>query len=286
MRVPDLLRGLRDPVKRWRHRARAAYVDRFHAFTPADLQDALRGIGIREGDVVCVHSSFDRFQGFRGNVKDALQSLQACVGPEGGLVMPTQPFQTGAIEYVRRHPVTDVARAPSLMGLLTEILRRTPGAVRSINPTHPVAAWGRRGTDLVGKDWEAGTPCGRGTAYHRLLERDGKILMLGTGVQPMTFYHCVEELIEPLMPYSPFTAETFALQTRDAKGTLYASRMRLFEPVLSAKRRMSLMVPELRERGAWREAKVGRLELILLRASDVLEACRSMAAKGRFCYLP
>jgi aminoglycoside 3-N-acetyltransferase len=286
MRVPGFLSGLKAPVKRWRHRARAAYVDRFHAFAPDDFSAALRGLGIRPGDALCVHSSFDRFQGFRGNAKDALVALQDAVGTEGGLLMPTQPFTTAAIEYVRTHSVTDLRRAPSLMGLLTELLRRTPGAVRSVNPTHPVAAWGRRGVSLVGNDWEAGTPCGRGTAYHRLLECDGKVLMLGTGVQPITFYHCVEELIEPMLPRSPFTTEVFTLTTRDTKGALYTSRMRLFEPVLSAKRRMSLMVPELKERGSWREAKVGRLELILLRAADVLDACRSMAGKGRYCYLP
>lgn len=286
MRVPGFLRGLKEPVKRARHRARAAYVARFHAFTPADLVAALRGLGIAPGDVACVHSSFDRFQGFRGTVKDALQGLQDAVGTEGGLLMPTQPFNSAAVEWVRTHPLTDIARAPSLMGLMTEILRRTPGVVRSVNPTHPVAAWGPRGHALVGRDWEAGTPCGRGTAYHRLLEADGKILMLGTGVQPMTFYHCVEELIEPMMPFSPFTAEVFTLRTKDKAGEIRTSEMRLFEPVLSAKRRMSLLVPELKERRAWHRARVGGLEILAFRAAEVYEACRSMARKGRFCYLP
>jgi aminoglycoside N3'-acetyltransferase len=265
---------------------RTGYVKRFHAFTPADFRAALVGLGVQPGDVLCVHSSFDQFLGFRGNVGDAIQVLQASVGPAGGILMPTQPFNSSAIEYVRTHPVTDLARAPSLMGLMTEILRRTRGTIRSVNPTHPVCAWGDRGQSLVGNDWEARTPCGRGTAYHRLLEANGKILMLGTGVQPMTFYHCVEEFIEPLMPQSPFTAEEFSLRTKDATGSVHESRMRLFEPRLSARRRMSLLVPELKERGAWRRARVGRLEMILLDAVDVLEACRSAAAKGRFCYLP
>jgi hypothetical protein len=64
----------------------------------------------------------------------------------------------------------------------------------------------------------------------------------------MTFYHCVEELIEPLLPASPFTSERFSLRTRDAQGCLYTSRMRLFEPALSARRRLSLMVPFLEQR--------------------------------------
>ena len=102
----------------------------------------------------------------------------------------------------------------------------------------------------------------------------------------MVFYHCVEELIEPMMPASPFTAEEYTLQTKNVDGKLYTSQMRLFEPVLSRNRRLSLLAPELKSRGFWREAKVGRLEILLLRPDEVLEACRSMAKKGQFCYLP
>ena len=277
--------GIKDPLRRYRHRVRTAYIKRFHAFAPDDFLQALRWLGIASGDVVCVHSSFDRFMGFTGNVGDALKTLQEAVGPEGGLVMPTQPFNESALQYVGKHPITDVARAPSLMGMMTEILRRTRGAVRSVNPTHPVAAWGTRGVALVGGDWEAGTPCGRGTAYYRMIDAGARILMLGTGVQPMTFYHCVEELIEPRMPFSPFTREVFHLRTRDAAGTVHESHMRLFEPVLSSRRRMSLLVPELKSRGFWREGRVGRLEMILLNAADVLAACESRAARGEYCYV-
>jgi hypothetical protein len=82
------------------------------------------------------------------------------------------------------------------------------------------------------------------------------------------------------------TVEEFTLQTKDAKGNLYTSCMRLFEPTLSGRRRMSLLIPELRLRGFLKESHVGRLQVILLNAHDVLAACRSMAQKGRFCYLP
>ena len=286
MWIPRFLSPLKPPLKRARHRARSAYINRFHSFTPADFREQLRGLGVETGDVLCVQSSFDQFMGFQGNVGDAIQSLKDAVGQDGGLLMPTMPFTGTAIEYVRDHPVTDLARAPSLMGLMTEILRRTPNAIRSIHPTHPVAVWGNKGVQLAKNDWEARTPCGRETAYYRFLESDGKILMLGTGLQPMVFYHCVEELIEPMMPASPFTAEEYTLKTKDVSGQLYTSRMRLFEKSLSRRRSLSLMVPELKSRGFWRETKVGRLDILLFRAADVLEACRSMANKGQFCYLP
>ena len=286
MWIPGFLKPLKPPLKRARHRARSAYINRFYSFTPADFREKLRSLGIQTGDAVCVQSSFDQFLGFQGNVGDALQCLKDAVGQEGGLLMPTMPFTATAIEYVQSHPVTDLARAPSLMGLMTEILRRTPTAVRSIHPTHPVAVWGDKGIRLAGNDWEARTPCGLHTAYYRLLEADGKILMLGTGLQPMVFYHCVEELIEPMMSASPFTAEEYTLTSRNVDGTIYTSRMRLFEKELSRRRSLDLMAPQLKSRGFWHETHIGRLKILLFRVAEVLDTCRAMAGKGQFCYLP
>src|SRR5215475_10447528 len=115
MRVPGFLNGLKPSVKRLQHRARTAYMNRFHSFTPTDFRDILRGLGVQAGDVLCVHSSFSEFQGFQGDVGDAIQVLRDSVGPAGGILMPTQPFTSTAIDYVRTHPVTDLARSPSLM---------------------------------------------------------------------------------------------------------------------------------------------------------------------------
>jgi aminoglycoside 3-N-acetyltransferase len=284
--VGALIQQLKSQIRQRRSQVRATLIKRFYRFSPAQFGQALSGLGIKEGEVLCVHSSFNQFLGFEGHVGDALSVLQVAVGPGGGLVMPNQPFSGSAITYARSGKATDLRRTPSRMGFLTEILRRTKGAVRSINPTHPVAAWGSAGVALVGEDWKAKTPCGAGTAYYRLLECDARIVMLGTGIQPMTFYHCVEELIEPLMPMSPFTVEEFAMQTRDASGELYASTMRLYAPGLSARRRMSLLVPDLQNRESWRTARIGRLDIISVSARDVLDACKSMAERGEFCYLP
>lgn len=280
-----LTQRVKKRLKQARHDVRNAYVRRFLAFTSDDLLRVLCSLGIRRGEVLCAHSSYDRFLGFQGHVGDAVNVLMQAVGPEGGLMMPTQPFGGSAISYIRKHPVTNIARAPSVVGMMTEVLRRTKGAVRTIHPTHPVALWGARGIQLAGNDWEARTPCGRHTAYYRLLESDGLIVMLGTTFQPLTFYHCVEELIEPALPFSPFTTEEFTLRSQDAQGNLYESHTRLFDPQLTARRRMAPMIPELKSRGLWKEARIGQMQVIVVRAADVLTACQAMAGKGQFCYV-
>ncbi|HEY9228897.1 MAG TPA: AAC(3) family N-acetyltransferase, partial [Gemmatimonadaceae bacterium] len=157
MRVP-IPSKLKQTLKQVRHDLRKAYFRRFFAFTPADFVGVLRRLGVQQGDILCAHSSFNQFLGFQGSLGDALNALKDTVGPDGGLMMPTQPFSGSAIDYVKHNPVTNIGRAPSLMGMMTEILRRTPGAVRTIHPTHPAALWGAKGVELAGNDWEARTP--------------------------------------------------------------------------------------------------------------------------------
>ncbi len=178
----------------------------------------------------------------------------------------------------------DVRRTPSRMGLLTELFRRSAGVLRSVHPTHPVAAWGRDAAALVEGHHAARTPCGEGSPYARLLERRGKILLMGTGIGVLTFFHTIEELLEQKLPVSPFTEEVFHLQSRDDSGNIVATHTRLFEPGVSKRRNLDKLVPELRQRGAWREQRTGRLQLIALDAQDIFETVSAMAARGTYCY--
>jgi aminoglycoside N3'-acetyltransferase len=130
----------------------------------------------------------------------------------------------------------------------------------------------------------AQTPCGVSSPYARLIDADAKILMAGVGIEPLTFFHTIEELLEPEMPFSPFTADWVTAQVRDAQGRIHTCKFRLFEPGISKRRNLHILVPKLQELGGWHAARVGRLRLILLEARNVLEAGRSLARQGVFCY--
>src|SRR5437667_5181902 len=112
-------------------------------FSPADLLQLLRRVGVTPGDTLLVHSSFDRFAAFLGKPTEIIAVLQEAVGDAGTLLMPTLPFTGTAVEYVKRGVTFEVKRTPSQMGFLTEMFRRSSGVVRSVHPTHAAAAWGR-----------------------------------------------------------------------------------------------------------------------------------------------
>lgn len=260
------------------------YASEFRSFTPVDLRHILNGLGLVTGDTLLVHSSFDAFEGFQGKPTDVLSVLQQTVGASGVLMMPTMTFSGTAVQYVRANPEVDLARVPSRMGLLTEMFRRSPGVVRSAHPTHPVAIWGADAASIAAGHHLAATPCGAGTPFDSLRQRQGKIVLLGTGIGVLTYYHLLEELLERDLPLKPFTEEVFTVRCRTRDGAELETRCRLFEPAASKRRNLHKMVPGLKKAGAWREARVGGLSLVVLAAADVEREVRSMSERGIYCY--
>jgi len=257
-----------------------AYYRTFFAFTPADLHSALQELGVVPGDVLMVHSAFDRFFGVRGGPLDVIRTLQEAVGPGGTLLMPTIPFLGTAVEYARGDPLFDAHNTVSRMGLITELFRRSPGVVRSLHPTHSVAASGGRAAALIADHERADTPCGRFTPYGRLLEYDGKILLAGVPANTMTFCYFVAEELEPRLAIPVLTRETYPLRWKDRNGTVQLSNVRLFSERLDHDLRP--LVRELQRRGAWRERRVGRVPLVVLRAREVYDAALALADRGMF----
>jgi aminoglycoside 3-N-acetyltransferase len=271
--VKGRLKKLRIKYVRWRHGFNADQFSRF-----------LVDLGVRKGDVLLVHSAMDCFVGFDGRATQIIQTLQQLLGPEGTLIMPTLSFSGTAVEYVKSNPVFDVRRTPSRTGMLTELFRRMPGVVRSVHPTHSVAAWGACAESMIADHHACNTPCGRQSPFGRLLDVDGRILFLGPGIEVMTFFHTIEEIMEAKWPMSPFTKEAYQLNSRDADGELLATETRLFDRVLSRRRDMTCLKSELLERGAWKHRQLGILPGILLNAGEVLQTVQSMSARGVYCY--
>ena len=265
-------------------RLRRFYVRSTRPFSQQELLAVLRSVGVRAGDVLLVHSSYNRFEGFIGKPTDVILAIKEVIGSSGTLLMPTMPFLGTELEYVSQGPVLDVVRTPSRMGLITELFRRSPGVRRSVHPTHPVAIWGANAEAMIANHHLATTPCGRRSPYRRLIDYDGKVLLLGTGIRAMTLFHAIEEEIEREMPFSPFTRETFSLQCKDANGTIVVTQTRLFDATWSSRRNLNKMVPVLKEHRYWSESSIGPLRVVLLNARDVLATVRLMATQGVYCY--
>jgi len=271
-------------MKAWLKGVRVRYARMVHPFGPGDVKRGLIEVGVVPGDILMVHSSFDSFAAFRGTPAQIIRTLQDVVGPAGTILMPTLPFNGSVVEYAATDPLFDVRRTVSKAGLITEVFRRSPQVIRSLHPTHSVAAWGAKARELIADHEVAGTPCGRATPWGRLLDYDAKVLFLGVPIGTMTFFHAIEEALAPALPIPVFEPGEYALRYRDEQGGTHVVRQRLFSLRLARLRDPSLLVKELTRGGRVRGVRVARLRLLQVRARDAFDLARALARRGLFCH--
>ena len=254
-------------------------------FVPAELTETLAMLGIRAGDVLLAHVAYRSFLGFLGGPSDVLVCLRDAVCPSGTLLMPSMPFIGSAVDYVQSGQVFDVRLTPSRMGVVTELFRGSPGTVRSLHPTHPVLANGPMAEELLCDHQLARTPCGEHSPFAKLPAAKGKIVLLGTGIDALTFYHYLEEVLEHAFFCSPFTEEMFAVPFLGSNGEALHVHTRLFDPGLSRRRDLGILERELKAAGVWREQMVGSLQVVVLEAQIISDTLRAMVERGVYCYV-
>lgn len=148
----------------------------------------LKQMGIDCKGTLLVHSSMKSLGSVEGGADTVLDAFEEYMA-EGLLVLPTHTWS-----YINAgNPKFYVDRSPSCVGILTELFRKRPGVVRSWHPTHSVAAKGRDSQEFTSDDHRFDTPCARGSALGKLLDRRATILLVGVDLRRNTFIHGVEE---------------------------------------------------------------------------------------------
>jgi aminoglycoside 3-N-acetyltransferase len=159
------------------------------------LADEWKNAGVKEGDVLLVHSNikrtFKRYlkQGVKLSPHDILDSFLNAVGPSGTLMLPLFNFDfASGVAF-------DINKTPSQMGALTEAARMHPLSVRTGHPIYSFAAIGSEAERFKNVDNYSGY--GIDSPFAMLREMNGKIAVLDLPDQnSMTFYHHVEEMHE------------------------------------------------------------------------------------------
>jgi aminoglycoside 3-N-acetyltransferase len=153
----------------------------------ADLCAALCDLGLAAGDSLIVHSACRTLGPVEGGADTVLDALLEVIGPGGNLVLPTFNYTRPLPE-----PHFDPAETPARTGILPELGRRRPGAVRSLHPTHSVAVIGPAAEALT-RDHHRCRALGVGSPIDRLAQRGGKVLLIGVGHTSNSTIHVAEE---------------------------------------------------------------------------------------------
>lgn len=174
--------------------------------TKKDLLDALRGVGMKGGDAVMVHTSLSRIGYVLGGAQTVIEALIETVGPEGTIMMPTQSWKNldpdvgvhGEVEeaywqMIRDNwPPYDKRITPTqTMGAVAEMFRSWPGTLRSDHPARSVSAYGKYARYLT-ENHDLSNIFGEGSPIAKLYELDGHVLLIGVGYDKNTSLHLAD----------------------------------------------------------------------------------------------
>lgn len=178
--------------------------------TRRSLVADLRALGVVEGDSLMVHAALRSVGPVVSGADAIIAALRDAVGPSGTLLAyadweadlwdsrvdpdnplltiytPKSELRTDALPF-------DVAasRATRDNGAFPELLRTTPGALRSANPGASCVALGARAGFFVA-DHALDYGYGPDSPFGELVAAEGKVLMLGAPLDTMTLLHHAE----------------------------------------------------------------------------------------------
>lgn len=138
------------------------------------------GIGLGAGGTLMVHSSYKAFGCFDGGPDAVIDSL---LDVADTVLFPTFNFQS----WTESH-YFDIRETLSGMGIISELARRRPGAIRTPHPIFSFAVFGDRKKDFAGCDDKEAF--GKNSVFGRFHQLDGLVLCIGR--RAFTIHHYVE----------------------------------------------------------------------------------------------
>lgn len=180
-----------------------------------DFQQFLRhNFFLTEGDSVLIHSSMDRLAIWGLNAFEIIKALQSIVGPEGTLVMPTFPTRDSET-YLENYKPFNVSRTPSQMGLLTEVFRRMPNVIRSLDPIRPFSALGPKAEEYCSEQHLSLFSYDEKSPLFKVANDKGKMVGLGAPLHNFTFVHTIENVMGSAFPVDIYNDKVFKLEVID-----------------------------------------------------------------------
>ncbi|GAA2499018.1 AAC(3) family N-acetyltransferase [Streptomyces gobitricini] len=170
----------------------------------------LAELGVEPGGFLLVHASLRAVGPVAGGGEAVLRAVRGALGPDGTVVVPAFTARNSDTSYAYRERVRGLGAAERAavraamapydaetmpcdagLGVLPEIVRRSPGAVRSAHPQTSFAALGTHARKVVSAH-RPDCHLGEDSPLARLYDLRGRILILGTGFGTCTAFHLGE----------------------------------------------------------------------------------------------
>lgn len=159
-----------------------------------DIKAGLKKLGLKRGDVIGVHSSLSSFGYVEDGADAVIDALLETVGAQGNVVMSTHSANLSkdkrtpemiamGVSWLFKILPYDPDTTPVRTGITPETFRKRKGVIRGSHPSNSVAALGPKARELS-------------EGWHKMLELDGYILLIGVGLEVCTAMHLAERRVQ------------------------------------------------------------------------------------------
>lgn len=159
--------------------------------TKQDIFAFLEKMGIRHTDTLTIHAALRKVGEIENGADGLIDGLKEYLS-EGLLLVPTHTWAN----VNPKNPVFDVRSTVPCIGTLAKVAAFRKDGIRSLHPTHSMAAFGKNARAYIEGEEKSHTPAPVGGALSRLYDVGGKILLLGIGHERNTYLHAVDEMID------------------------------------------------------------------------------------------
>ena len=226
------------------------------------LAHDLRTIGIYPGDAIMVHASLRAVGPVEERAEGVVSALLSVLGDQGTLLAYVDFEPTPDIPYF------DPQQSPASTdhGILAEVIRTWPGAVRSLNPGASMAALGAR-AEWFCQDHPMHFGYGPGSPLAKLVEIGGKVLLVGSDFDNVTLLHYAEHYAR--LPNKRIIQRTDQVLSDNQVIDVLIEEFDTSEPVIPGmpENYFSQITRQFIETGAAQTGKVGQASSFLLPAA-------------------
>jgi len=172
-------------------------IAKYGVFNDAELCKVLKDMGIQEGDILFVQTSFNDLYTLDTTPMELIKALRSSVGTTGTLLMPAYTAPPNDTNWIY-----DPVRESTYTGIVNEIFRRLPGVIRSLHPRHSIAGIGPHAESILSNHEKCIRADGEHSPFDKLRYlNNAKILTLGLPVGFVSFLHWVEDLDPGRLPF-------------------------------------------------------------------------------------
>ena len=163
-----------------------------------EIVAALRQLGVREGDLLLVHSSLSGCGHITGGAMSIITALKQAVGPGGTLLFPTftRPYiYLGDVlnKNYNYRPFDPADTSQIWVGAVPQaFLEQNPAPLRSRHITHSWAGVGPLAEECLRQHQPCDPPAGESSPLALACQHQGKVLFFGCPLASVTFLHYLE----------------------------------------------------------------------------------------------